>query len=149
MGDIDGSLYELKEQVGADVVRMQMNAWEILAISLKGKIDRDVLLRIPFPSAAWIALQHNDSPWTTAAAIELLLKLDTIRVRFTDDPMQKALEIKRHARHLRSYTDLQDLDESFLISKSHHILPAEYDVQKQMIEGRHDGLSRDAVLTTL
>lgn len=46
VGDIDRSLSELNEQIGADVVRMHMGAGQILTTGLKGEKDGDVMFRI-------------------------------------------------------------------------------------------------------
>ena len=54
------------------------------------------------------------------------------------------------ARSLRSsHSQWQHLTESYVIGKFINALPREYDIQKQMLEEREDGFSREAVVSSV
>lgn len=65
-----------------------------------GREDRYVLFRIASPSDTWIAIKHNHIPRIKGAALDLLSKLDKIRMKVIDNPMQIFLEIDNTARFL-------------------------------------------------
>ena len=80
----------------------------------------------------------------------MLYKLDSVRIETNDDPTVKLLEVEDLediARSLRSsLSQWQHLPESYVIGKFVIALPREYDIQKQMLEEREDGFSREAVV---
>ena len=71
-----------------------------------------------------------------------------MRIGTNDDPTLKLLEMEDIARSLRSsHSQWQHLTESCVIGKFVNALPREYDIQKQMLEEREDGFSREAVVS--
>ena len=52
-------------------------------------------------------------------------------------------------RTLRSCADWSHISESFLLAKFVNALPHEFDVQKQTMEEREGGLSRETVLSSV
>ena len=59
-------------------------------------------------------------------------------------------EIDDIARSLRSsQSQWQHLTESYVIGKFVNALPREYDIQKQMLEEREDGFSREVVVSSV
>ena len=80
----------------------------------------------------------------------MLQKLDSVRIGTNDDPTLKLLEIEDIARSLRSsHSQWQHLTESYVIGKIVNALPSEYGIQKQMLEEREDGFSREAVVSSV
>ena len=70
-----------------------------------------------------------------------------MRIGTNDNPTLKLLEMKYVARSLRlSHSQWQHLTESYVIGKFVTALPREYDIQKQMLEEREDGFSRETVV---
>ena len=66
------------------------------------------------------------------------------------DPTLKLLEMEDIARSLRSsHSQWQHLTESYVIGKFVNALPREYDIQKQMLEERKGGFSREAVVSSV
>ena len=60
------------------------------------------------------------------------------------------LEMEDIARFLRSsHSQWQHLTESYVIGKFVKALPREYDIQKQMLEEKEDGFSREAVTSSV
>ena len=80
----------------------------------------------------------------------MLHKLDSVQIGTSDDPTLKLLEMKDIARYLRSsHSQWQYLTESYVIGKFVNALPREYDIQKQMLDEREDGFSREAVVSSV
>ena len=87
---------------------------------------------------------------TQGASLALLQKLDSVRIGINDDSTLKLFEMKDIARSLRSsHSQWQHLTESYVIGKFVNALPREYDIQKQMLEEREDGFSREAVVSAV
>ena len=87
---------------------------------------------------------------TQEASLALPPNLDNVRIGTNDDPTLKLLEMKDIARSPRSsYLQWQHLSESYVIGKFVKALPREYGIQKQMLEEREDGFSREAVLSSV
>ena len=73
-----------------------------------------------------------------------------MRIGTNDDPTLKLLEMEDIARSLRSsHSQWQHLTESYVIGKFVNALPREYDIQKQMLQEREDGFSREAVVSSV
>ena len=77
-------------------------------------------------------------------------KLESVGIGTNDDPTLKLLEMEDIARSLRSsHSQWQHLTESYVIGKFVNALPREYDIQKQMLEERENGFSREAVVSSV
>ena len=133
-----------------DIVIFHLNAWQFLSSALKSEKDRDILFRVNSPGAAWRCLVDTYSLKTQGASLALLQKLDSVRIGTNDVPTLKLLEMEDIARSLRSsHPQWQHLTESYVIGKFVNALPREYDIQKQMLEEREDGFSREAVVSSV
>ena len=87
---------------------------------------------------------------TQGVSLALLQKLDSVRIGTNDDPTLKLLEMEDIARSLRSsHSQWQHLTESYVIGKFVNALPREMDIQKQMLEEREEGFSREAVVSSV
>ena len=87
---------------------------------------------------------------TQGASLAFLHKLDSVRIGTNDEPTLKLLEMEDIARSLRSsHSQWQHLTESYVIGKAVNAPPREYDIQKQMLEEREDGFSREAVVLSV
>ena len=146
-GDPDCPMERLQDEFGVNIVILHLNAWQFLSSALKSEKDRDILLGVNSPGAAWRSLVDTYSLKTQGASLALLRKLDSVRIGTNDDPTLKLLEMEDIARSFRSsHSQWQHLTESFAIEKIVNALPRAYDIQKQMLEEREDGLSREAVV---
>ena len=116
------------------MVISRLNAWQFLSSGLKSEKDRDVLFRVNSPEAAWCSLVDTYNLRTQGASLNLLHKLDTVRIGTNDDPTLKSLEMEDIARSLRSsQSQWQHLTEACVIGKFVNALPREYDIQKRML----------------
>ena len=80
----------------------------------------------------------------------MLQNLDRVRIGSNDDPTLKLLEMKDIARSLRSsHSQWQHLTESYVIGKFVNALSREYDIQKQVLQERENGFSREAVVSSV
>ena len=126
-----------QDEFGVDMVISRLNAWQSLPSGLKSEKDRDVLFRVNSPGAAWCSLVDTYNLRTQEASLNLLHKLDSVRIGTNDDPTLKSLEMEDIARSLRSsQSQWQHLTEAYVIGKFVNALPREYDIQKQMLEER-------------
>ena len=140
----------LQDEFGVDIVILHLNAWQFLSSALKSEKDRDILFRVKSLGAAWRSLIEIYSLNTQGASLTLLQKLDSVRIGTNDDPTLKLLEMEDIARSLRSsHSQWQHLTESYAIGKFVNALPREYDIQKQMLEEREDGFSRETVVSSV
>ena len=140
----------LQDEFGVDIVILHLNAWQFLSSALKSEKDRDIMFRLNSPGAAWRSLVDTYSLKTQGASLALLQKLDSVRIGTNDDPTLKLLEMEDIARSLRSsHSQWQHFTESYVIGKFVNALPREYDIQKQMLEEREDGFSREAVVSSV
>ena len=122
----------------------------ILVVCPEIRADRDIIFRVNSPGAAWRSLIETYSLKTQGASLALLQKLDSVRIGTNDDLTLKLLEIEDIARSLRSsHSQWQHLTESYGIGKFVNALPREYDIQKQMLEEREEGFSREAVVSSV
>ena len=150
VGDPDWPMERLQDEFGVDIVILHLNAWQFLSSALKSEKDRDIIFRVNSPGAAWRSLVDIHSLKTQGASLALLQKLDSVRIGTNDDPTLKLLEMENIARSLRSsHSQWQHLTESYVIGKFVNALPREYDIQKQMLEEREDGFSREAVVSSV
>ena len=106
--------------------------------------------RVNSPGGAWPSLVDAYSFKTQGASLALLHKLDSVRIGTDDDPTLKLLEIEDFARSLRSsHSQWQHLTEPYVTGKLVNDFPREYDIQKQMMDGREDKFSREAILPSI
>ena len=121
-----------------------------MSSALKSEKDRYIIFRVYSPGAAWRSLVDTYSLKTQGASLALLQKLDSVRIGTNDVPTLKLLEMEDIPRSLRSsHSQWRHLTESYVIGKFVNTLPREYDMQKQMLEEREDGFSREAVLSSV
>ena len=121
-----------------------------MSSALKSEKDRDILFRVHSPVAAWRSLVDTYSSKTHGASLALLHNLNSVRIEANDDPTLKLLKMEDIARSLRSsHSQWHRLTESYGIGKFVNALPREYDIQKQMLEERDDGFSREAVVSSV
>ena len=140
----------LQDEFGVDIVISHLNAWQILSSALKSEKYRDIIFRVNSSGAAWRSLVDTCSLKTQGASLALLHKLDSVLIGTNDDPTLKLLEMEDIARSLRSsHSQWQHLTESYVIGKFVNALPREYDIQKQMLEERKGGFSREAVVSSV
>ena len=148
--DPECPMERLQDEFGVDIVILHLNAWQFLSSALKSEKDRDIPFRVNSPGAAWRSLVDTYSLKTQRASLALLQKLDSVRIGTNDDPTLKLLEIEDIACSLRSsHSQWQHLTESHVIGTFVNALPREYDIQKQMLEEREDGFSREAVISSV
>ena len=151
VGDPDCSMERLQDEFGVDtLISHYLNAWQFLSYALKSEKDRDIIFRVSSPGAAWRSLVDTYSLKTQGASLALLHKLDSVRIGTNDYPTLKLLEMEDIARSLcSSHSQWQHLTESLVVGKIVNALPREYDIQKQMLEKREDGFSRQAVVSSV
>ena len=150
VGDPDCPMERLQDEFGVNIVISHLNAWQFLSSALKSEKDRDIIFRVSCPGAAWRSLVETYSLKTQAASLDSLYKLDSVQIGTNDNPTLKFLEMEDIARSLRSsHSQWQHLTESYVIGKFVNALPREYDIQKQMLEEREDGVSREAVVSSV
>ena len=118
-----------------------------MSSALKSEKERDIIFRVNSPGAAWRSLVDTYSLKTQGASLTLLHKLDSVRIRTNDDPTLKLLEMEDISCYLRSsHSQWQHLTAPYVIGKFVNDLPREYNIQKQMLEERENGLSLEAVV---
>ena len=150
VGDPDCPMERLQDKFGVDIAILHLNAWQFLSSALISERDRDIILRVNFPGAAWCSFIDTYSLKTQGASLALLQKLDSVRIGTNGDPTLKSLEIEDIARSLRSsHSQWQHLTESYVIGKFVNALSREYDIQKHMLEEKEDGFSREAVVSSV
>ena len=150
VGDPDCPMERLQNEFGVDIVILHLNAWQFLSSALKSEKDRDILFRVDSPGATWRFFIDIYSLKIQGASLALLQKLDSVRIGTNDDPTLKLLEMEDIARSLRSsHSQRQHLTELYVIGKFVDALPRENDLQKQMLEEREDGFSREAVVSSV
>ena len=150
VGDPDCPMERLQDEFAVDIVILHLNAWQFLSSALKSEKDRDILFRVNSPGATWRSLIDTYSLKTRGASLALVKKLDSVRIGTNDDPTLKLLEMEDIARSLRSsHSQWQHLTKSYVNEKFVNALPREYDIQKQMLEAREDGFSREAVVSSV
>ena len=124
--------------------------WQFLSSALISENDRNILFRVNSPGAAWCSLVDIYSLETQGASLDLHHKLDSVRSGANDDLTLKLSEMEVIARSLRSsHSQWQYLTESFVIGKFVNTLSCEHDIQKQMLEEREDGFSREAIVSSV
>ena len=140
----------LQDEFGVDTVVSHLNAWQFLSSTLKSGKYLDIFFRVDSPGVAGRSLVDTHSLKTQRTSLDLLLKLDSVRIGTNDDPTLKLLEIEDIARLLRSsHSQWQHLTESRVIAKFVNALPREYDIQKEMLEAREDRFSHEAVVSSV
>ena len=140
----------LQDEFGVDTVVSHLNAWQFLSSTLKSGKYLDIIFRVDSPGVAGRSLVDTYSLKTQRTSLDLLLKLDSVRIGTNDDPTLKLLEIEDIARLLRSsHSQWQHLTESRVIAKFVNALPREYDIQKEMLEAREDRFSHEAVVSSV
>ena len=148
VGDLDCPMERLQDEFGVDIVISHFNAWQFLSSTLNSEKDRDIMFRVNSPGAVWRSLVDTYSLKTQGASLALLYQLDSVRIGTSDDSNLKLLEMEDITRSLcSSHSQWQHLTESYVIGKFVNALPREYDIQKQMLEEREDGLSGEAVVS--
>ena len=149
VGDPDCPMERLQDEFMVDTDISRLSAWQFLS-ALKSEKDRNIIFRVNSPGAAWSSLFDTYSLKAQRALLALLQKLDSRRIGTNDDPTLKVLEMEDIARSLRSsHSQWQHLTESHVIGKFVSALLREYDIQKQMLEEREDGFSREAVVSSV
>ena len=132
------------------IVISHLNAWKFLSSALKSEKERDIFFRVNSPGVAWRSLVDTYSLKTQGASLALLHKLDSVEIGTNDDSTLKMVKMEDIALSLRSsHSQWQHLAESYVIGKFINALPREYDIQKQMLEEREDGFSRETVVSPM